>query len=146
MKIFTIGFTQKSAKDFFSLLKNNGVKEVVDIRLGVTSQLAAFAKGEDLKYFLAEICKIPYSHDLLFAPTEELLKDYRKKTIDWKEYELRFEQIMKKRNIRTYIKNNYLCKDGICLLCSEPTPEHCHRRLLAEIFNEVFQNVEIVHL
>ena len=146
MKIFTIGFTQKTAKEFFSLLKDNGVKEVVDIRLGVTSQLAAFAKGEDLKYFLAEICGITYSHDLLLAPTEELLKDYKKKLIDWREYEVRFAKIMEDRNIRQYVGNHYKNKDKICLLCSEPTPENCHRRLVAEIFKEVFCGVDIINL
>lgn len=146
MKVFTIGFTQKTAKEFFSLLKNNAIKEVVDIRLGVTSQLAAFAKGEDLRYFLAEICDIDYTHDLLLAPTEELLKDYKKKLINWSEYEVRFDEIMEERNISLYIKNRYWNKDNFCLLCSEPTPEYCHRRLVAEIFSEVFRDVEIIHL
>lgn len=146
MKLFTIGFTQKTAEQFFNLIRNNGVKELIDIRLGVTSQLAAFAKGADLKFFLKEICAIPYSHDTLLAPTDELLKDYKKKLITWKEYEERFAEIMQERNICAYLKNNYSKRDGICLLCSEPTPKMCHRRLVANIFCEVFQDVDLIHL
>lgn len=146
MRIFTIGFTQKSAEQFFNLIRNNGVKELVDIRLGVTSQLAAFAKGEDLKFFLKEICGIPYSHDIFLAPTEDLLKDYKKKIISWQEYEKRFADIMWQRNSRAYIEKTYAGRDRVCLLCSESTPEMCHRRLVAEIFCEVFQNTDLIHL
>lgn len=146
MKIFTIGFTQKSAEQFFTLLQRNGVTCVVDIRLGVTSQLAAFAKGEDLKYFLKSICNISYVHDLAFAPTESLLKSYKNKKISWQEYEKTFGEIMQSRNIVDHIKTHYSGKSDFCLLCSEPTPENCHRRLVANIFKEIYPNAEIIHL
>ena len=133
MKLYTIGFTQKNARTFFNLLRDNNVKTVVDIRLNNTSQLAAFAKGEDLKFFLTEFCQIEYVHDITFAPTETLLKDYKNKKISWFEYEKEFSRIMEGRNIKNYIIKNYSNKDSICLLCSE-------------IFGEVFEDVQIIHL
>ena len=81
MKLYTIGFTQKNARTFFNLLRDNNVKTVVDIRLNNTSQLAAFAKGEDLKFFLTEFCQIEYLHDITFASTKTLLKDYKNNKI-----------------------------------------------------------------
>lgn len=146
MKLYTIGFTQKNARTFFNLLRDNNVKTVVDIRLNNTSQLAAFAKDEDLKFFLTEFCQIEYVHDITFAPTETLLKDYKNKKISWFEYEKEFSRIMEGRNIKNYIIKNYSNKDSICLLCSEALPNQCHRRLVAEIFGEVFEDVQIIHL
>ncbi|MBQ8178150.1 MAG: DUF488 domain-containing protein [Clostridia bacterium] len=146
MKLFTIGFTQKNARKFFGLLQKNGIKTVVDIRLNNTSQLAAFAKGEDLKFFLTEFCAIDYIHDVTFAPTESLLKDYKSKKVSWYDYEKEFDRIMLGRNIKNHILNNYSNKDSICLLCSEALPNQCHRRLVANIFKETLNDVEIVHL
>lgn len=146
MKLYTIGFTQKNARKFFNLLRDNNVKTVVDIRLNNTSQLAAFAKGEDLKFFLTEFCNIDYIHDTTFAPTEELLKDYKNKKVSWGDYEKEFDRIMEGRNIRSYIFKNYANKDFICFLCSEALPNQCHRRLIAEIFKETLEDVQIIHL
>jgi uncharacterized protein (DUF488 family) len=146
MKVYTIGFTQKNARKFFNLLRDNNVKTVVDIRLNNTSQLAAFAKGEDLKFFLTEFCGIEYIHDITFAPTEILLKDYKNKKVSWLDYEDEFDRIMKRRNIKEYIAKNYANKDSICLLCSEASPNQCHRRLVAEIFKETLDGVQIIHL
>lgn len=147
MKIFTIGFTQKSAETFFGLLKENGVKTLVDVRRNNTSQLAAFAKGDDLGYFLREIAGIGYVHDILLAPTEELLKRYKRGETTWEEYETEFADIMAARGIEAHIGANYADVPApVCLLCSEATPEHCHRRLVADIFAKVFPGSEIVHL
>ena len=146
MKVYTIGFTQKNARKFFNLLRDNNVKVVVDIRLNNISQLAAFAKGEDLKFFLTEFCGIEYIHDITFAPTEILLKDYKNKKVSWLDYEDEFDRIMKRRNIKEYIAKNYANKDSICLLCSEALPNQCHRRLVAEIFKETLEEVQIIHL
>ena len=146
MKVFTIGFTQKNARKFFSLLRDNNVKTVVDIRLNNTSQLAAFAKGDDLKFFLTEFCNIEYIHDTTFAPTEELLKDYKNKKVSWLDYEKEFDRIMGMRNIKSYISKNYADKNSICLLCSEALPNQCHRRLVAEIFKDTLHDVQIINL
>lgn len=146
MRLFTIGFTQKSAKQFFTLLKNNGVRTVIDIRLNNTSQLAAFAKGNDLKYFLNDFCDINYIHDVNFAPTESLLKDYKNKKISWDEYEKVFYSVMRKRDIENYILKNYANMDNICLLCSEVLPNQCHRRLVAQIFENTLTDVRVINL
>ncbi len=147
MKIYTIGYTQKSAEEFFGLLISSGVKTLIDVRLNNSSQLAAFSKGEDLKYFLHAIAGIGYCHDVSLAPTEDLLKRYRKGETPWEGYEAEFAEIMKARSAREHILAAYKdCASPVCLLCSEPTPEHCHRRLVAALFAEVFPGSEIVHL
>ena len=144
IRIFTIGFTKKNAEQFFTLLKKSGVKKLVDIRLNNRSQLAGFTKGEDLEYFLKEIAGIDYVHDLDFAPTKELLKKYREKKISWNEYETEFNQILESRMTNRKIDpNDY---DLSCLLCSEPTPERCHRRLVAEYLEVILNDIKVIHL
>ena len=148
IKLFTIGFTKKDAKTFFDLLNNNGVTLIVDVRLNNTSQLAGFSKYPDIEYFLKKCANCIYISDKKFSPEETTLNDYKKKKISWDEYVLQFNATMKKRNIIEYIKNNYLDivnHQNICFLCSEETPEHCHRRLIAEIFVQVF-DAKIFHL
>jgi len=142
--IFTIGFTKKNAKTFFSKLRNAGVTRLIDVRLNNVSQLAGFAKRDDLTFFLKELCNCDYNHIPDFAPTKEILDAYKKKEIDWVEYEIRFNQLIEKRKIEDMISKGDL--NNSCLLCSEPTPEQCHRRLVAEYFKERFGNIEIKHL
>ena len=144
MKVFTIGFTKKSAEQFFNTLSRNGVTKIIDIRLNNKSQLAAFAKEEDLRYFLKKICTIEYLHIPQCAPSEELLKKYQKKEIDWNGYEKEYKGLINKRNVVSLFKKDNLA--NICLLCSEQTPEQCHRRLLVEYLKDHFSDIEIVHL
>lgn len=145
--IFTIGFTQKSAQVFFDLLTKNKVDLLIDIRLNNTSQLAGFAKFPDIQFFLKNIGSIDYVHDTAFSPTDDLLKNYKSKKVSWSEYEDIFENIMSDREIDNYIKEHYTkySNQNICLLCSEPTEQHCHRRLVAEHFKEVLET-KVVHL
>ena len=126
--LYTIGFTQTSAENFFTRLKNAGVNAVVDIRLNNRSQLAGFAKYPDIDWFLRSVAGITYIYDDSFAPTDEILKAYQKKKINWSEYEKQFTELMKNRNIEEHIRLDYtsLIDQNICFLCSEPTPEHCH--------------------
>lgn len=145
-KFFTIGFTQKTAEDFFTSLKNNNIEIILDIRLNNTSQLAAFSKYPDIKYFLREICNIEYIHDVLFSPDENTLKRYKSKEICWELYAKEFEETMIKRNINDHITKNYSLNKNICLLCSEPKPEHCHRSLVAKKFIQCFDNSTIINL
>lgn len=145
-KIYTIGFTKKTAEEFFTLLEENHVSKLIDVRLSNNSQLAAFTKFPDISYFLKRICNIEYVHDLDLAPSEKILSNYKKKLIDWVDYEIEFSALMGARNINNHIISNYPDEYNYCLLCSESTPEHCHRRLVAEIFAKVLKNVEIVHL
>ena len=121
MKIFTIGFTKKSAESFFSRLRNSGAKRIVDVRLNNVSQLAGFAKKDDLKYFLREICQMDYVHLPVLAPTQELLDNYKKKRGSWALYECQFTELMRAREIEKNLDNN-LISDG-CLLCSEDKPD-----------------------
>lgn len=147
MIIYTIGFTQKSAEQFFELLKANSIELLVDIRLNNKSQLAGFTKGTDLAYFLKEICETKYIHCEEFAPTKELLSDYQKGKVTWPEYEEVFDLIMERRGAYKKFLERFSQFDRVCLLCSEPTPEQCHRRLVAEKIQSYSpDNVEVIHL
>lgn len=142
--LFTIGFTKKKAEMFFGKLSDAGVEKLIDIRLNNVSQLAGFAKKNDLIYFLKKICNCDYTHKPLLAPTKEILDGYKKKVIDWSEYEKRFNDLLKERKAHTLVSSSEL--HMACLLCSEPTPEKCHRRLVAEYLKNYFENIEIRHL
>jgi uncharacterized protein (DUF488 family) len=144
MKIFTIGFTKSSAESFFGRLQLAGVKKVVDVRLNNVSQLAGFAKRDDLRYFLKSICEIGYEQYAEFAPTQEMLDAYKKERGDWSEYERRFLELMAERRIENVVARDRL--DEACLLCSEDKPHHCHRRLVAEYLKEKWGDLEISHL
>lgn len=144
MKIFTIGFTKKSAEQFFTLLKQPNLVRLVDARLNNVSQLAGFTKKNDLKFFLREICNIDYVHLPELAPSKDILDAYKKNSGDWDTYEKQFLSLMMTRRVEDKVDKNLI--DGGCLLCSEATPEHCHRRLVAEYFRNKWGDVEIVHL
>ncbi len=142
--LFTIGFAGKTAKDFFEALKISGVRRVVDIRLNNSSQLAGFTKRRNLEYFLRTIADIEYMHEPDLVPTKEILDDFKKKRIDWNEYEIRYRRLINDRRPAEKFKPEDF--DRACLLCSEPTAEHCHRRLAAEYLRDAWENVTIVHL
>jgi uncharacterized protein (DUF488 family) len=144
MKIFTIGFTKKSAETFFARLRDTGVQRLVDVRLNNVSQLAGFTKKEDLRYFARAICGIAYVHLTELAPTQEILDAFKKKKGDWGEYERKFLELLKARRVESRVSREML--DGGCLLCSEETAEHCHRRLVAEYLKAHWGEVEIDHL
>lgn len=144
MKLFTIGFTKKSANRFFDLLRDSGVKRVLDVRINNGSQLAGFAKKDDLAFFLKEICGMGYVHLPDLAPTKELLKEYRAGTVDWETYEKRFTELMRERRIEETTPKEVLSEG--CLLCSEDQPHHCHRRLVAEYLKRHWGDIDIDHL
>ncbi len=144
MKIFTIGFTKKSAEQFFRRLKQPGLERIIDTRLNNVSQLAGFTKKEDLRFFLREICHIDYVHLPELAPTQDILDAYKKKGGDWSTYERQFLALMAKRRVEETIDKKLIA--GGCLLCSEATPEHCHRRLVAEYLREKWGDVDIQHI
>lgn len=145
MKIYTIGFTKKNASSFFGMIAQSGVKRVVDVRLNNVSQLAGFAKKEDLKYFLKKICNIDYVHEPLLAPTKQMLDEYKKNGGNWDVYEARFSDLMAVRQIEKNVPKELV--DDSCLLCSEDKPHHCHRRIVAEYFKSHWpEEVKINHL
>ncbi len=145
MKIYSIGFTQRSAEDFFNTLKSAGIRRLVDIRLNNTSQLAAFAKKDDLAYFLKAICKIDYRHEPLLAPTQEILDAYKKSKGDWATWERDFNALIRSRKIEKKLDRAEFSQPTV-LLCSEFTPEHCHRRLVLEYLTRKWGDVTIIHL
>ena len=146
MKLYTIGFTQTSAEEFFRRLRDNGVRRLVDIRLNPHGQLSGFAKKEDLPYFLRALAAdCAYLHLPALAPTKEILKDYRADG-DWPKYVTRFEALMDARDIPNALDRAEFESAACCLLCSEATPEQCHRRLVAERLAARWPDVEIVHL
>lgn len=143
-ELYTIGFTKKSAEQFFDLLTTNKVEKIVDTRINNTSQLAGYAKNPDLQFFAKKIGNIKYQHETDFAPTKELLAKYRKKEMTWEAYEIEYLNLLDMRKIAKKINIEKLHKH--CLLCSEHTAEKCHRRLLAEYFQSVKSDVRIIHL
>ena len=144
MKIFTIGFTKKSAREFFGMLRRPGLRRLIDVRLNNVSQLAGFSKKDDLQFFCETILSIEYLHLPELAPTQEMLDGFKKNHGAWTEYEAKFLALMVERKVETTLSRSEL--DGGCLLCSEPTPEHCHRRLVAEYLEAKWDDVEIEHL
>jgi len=144
IRIFTIGFTGKTARQFFTKLKEAGVETVIDVRLNNKSQLAGFTKKHDLEYFLSEITRIRYIHKPNLAPDKDILDGYRKKDIDWVEYERRFKKLLVERDIKNNITPTEL--DNACILCSEESPDKCHRRLVVEYLRDIWGNVVITHL
>ena len=147
MTLYTIGFTKSTAEHFFKRLREAGVEVVLDVRLKNNSQLAGFARTPDIGYFLGGLIDAEYIHDPYLAPTDEILTAYKKKQINWTEYEERFTDLLIERNADAYLAENYADAKvkKYCLLCSEDTPERCHRRLIAERMSRLM-NLEIVHL
>ena len=146
MKIYTIGFTQKSAETFFELLRQNDVQRLLDIRINPKGQLSGFAKQEDLSYFLDKLAAgCQYVYMPMLAPTKEILSDYRADK-NWPHYVTRFEELMDSRHIPETLDRSDFESLTTCLLCSEPKPKQCHRRLIAERFAAHWPGVEIVHL
>ncbi|HKX23107.1 MAG TPA: DUF488 domain-containing protein [Rhizorhapis sp.] len=142
--LFTIGFTHKSAEDFFTRLRKAGVKRVVDVRLNNVSQLAGFSKRDDLQYFLKTILGIDYIHLPVLAPTQDFLDEFKKNKGDWKVYEDKFLRLIEARQIEKQVPREVLSEG--CLLCSEDKPHHCHRRLVAEYLRDKLGDIRIGHL
>jgi uncharacterized protein (DUF488 family) len=145
VEIYTIGFTRKSAADFFGLLRRAGIRRLIDVRLNNTSQLAGFAKRDDLRYFLREICAAEYLHEPLLSPTEEILAAYKKKTMSWDQYETAFRALLAQRRAEQAVPKSLFDVPAV-LLCSEPSAARCHRRLVAEHLAEAWGGVNVVHL
>jgi uncharacterized protein (DUF488 family) len=145
MNVYTIGFTKKNAETFFKFMRSSNIKTLIDVRLNNVSQLAGFAKKDDLKFFLRELCSTEYVHIPDLTPTKEILDPYKKGEMTWASYEEKFLGLMAKRNVERSIKSQLL--DQGCLLCSEHEPHMCHRRLVAEYLNETSGlDLKIKHL
>jgi hypothetical protein len=145
MRVFTMGFTKKNAELFFKKIEDNKIQILIDVRLNNHSQLAGFTKEKDLTYFLKKICFCEYIHMVEYAPTKEILDDYKKGKIDWAGYKESFLQLIGRRHIEETFVKNFSKYDRVLLLCSEPTPENCHRRLVAEYLKDK-TGCELIHL
>lgn len=142
--LYTIGFTNKSAEQFFGLLHGSNVQRIVDTRINNTGQLSGFAKGADLAFFARQIGNMGYCHNTAYAPTKDLLARYRAKELSWVDYEIDYLNLLDMRQVAQNLPIETLHQN--CLLCSEHTPEFCHRRLLAEYLQHRFTGVSIHHL
>jgi len=145
VEIYSIGFTKKSASQFFGALKTSGIERLLDVRLNNTSQLAGFAKQSDLPFFLREICGANYEHEPLLAPTKEILDTFKKRKGSWDVYTEAYLSLLRIRKVESALSREDFLGRTV-LLCSEATPEHCHRRLALEYLKEHWGDVRIIHL
>jgi len=145
VEICTIGFTKKSAAQFFGALRKAEVKQLIDVRLNNVSQLAGFTKRDDLEFFLDELCGASYLHELLLAPTQALLDSYKKRHLAWVEYEDQFLQLMVDRRVEDRLDPGLFVRRTV-LLCSEPTAVRCHRRLVVDYLDKTWGGVTAMHL
>lgn len=145
MEIYSIGFTQKSASQFFGALKASRIERLLDVRLNNTSQLAGFAKQSDLHYFLREICNVDYEHEPLLAPTQDILDSFKKRKGDWDVYVTAYLDLIRTRKVESVLSKESFARKTV-LLCSEATPEHCHRRLALEYLQQHWGGIIIQHL
>ena len=145
MEVYSIGFTKKTAEQFFGLLNRAGIRCLLDVRLSNVSQLAGFTKRDDLAFFAREICRAEYRHEPLLAPTQDMLDALKKHKGSWADYEADFLRLIADRQIERNLDRSIFAAPT-ALLCSEPTAEHCHRRLVLEYLRDKWGDLEIRHL
>lgn len=145
MEVYTIGFAQKTAEEFFGALRRVDIKHLIDVRLNNTSQLAGYTKARDLPFFLRELCGIEYHYEPLLAPSRAILDTFKKKKGSWQEYENQFLMLMEQRKVEERIPQSLLDMPTV-LLCSEAKPQHCHRRLVLEYLHNKWGGLKIIHL
>jgi uncharacterized protein (DUF488 family) len=145
MNLYTIGFTQKTAEQFFGLLKDAGIRTLLDIRISNSSQLAGFTKAQDLKFFLKALCKAKYVHQPLLAPTRELMEQYRGKKISPAEFRSGYLRLLTQRHAADKVERKTL-EGPTVLLCAEVKAEECHRSFAAEYLAKRWPDLHPVHL
>jgi uncharacterized protein (DUF488 family) len=144
VRLYTVGFTKKPAREFFSLVAESGATSLLDVRLNNVSQLAGFTKKQDLDFFSSKVLGIPYRHELLLAPSAAMLSAYRGGDQDWNWYQAQYSALLSERRVEARLDPALL--DGACLLCTEPTADRCHRRLAAEYLQDHWGAFDITHL
>lgn len=148
MEVYTIGFTKKTAAEFFGILRHAGIRRLLDVRLHNSSQLAGFTKQSDLPFFLRELCQAEYVYEQLLAPTSPILAAYRKgrpAADAWEGYQRQFLRLMAERRVEDALDRSAF-EVPTALLCSEPTAERCHRRLALEYLASKWGDLAIQHL
>ena len=143
--LYTIGFQGKALSEFISLLRRSGVDAVIDVRLRNTSQLAGYTKRDDLRFLLQEGFGIAYEHRPELAPTPEIFDAYRREK-DWPAYEAQYGPLLVDQQAETIAHQIFARYQAPCLLCSEPTADQCHRRLIAEYWTNHIQDLVVLHL
>ena len=145
MRIYTIGFTGKSAEEFFTLLQSAEAAVLLDIRVHNRSQLAGFTRRDHMPFLTENLTNLRYIELPILAPESDLLKQYRTDG-DWDNFEVQYLQLLVDRNAVAAIDRG-MFSDGVVLMCSEPTAEKCHRRLAADhLRTHVFADADIIHL
>jgi uncharacterized protein (DUF488 family) len=144
MKLFTIGFTGKSAEEFFSILTKNKVSTVIDIRLNNNNMFAGFTKKENFPYVLRHLAGIDYIEMRSCTPTDELLNNLKNEEITWSEYKKQYLKLLKEQKVVEKFSKKILSR--ACLLCAEPEPDYCHRKLLADYLSKNFDGIVVEHL
>lgn len=143
--LYTIGSSKKLAEQFFGLLKEHGIQRLVDVRRRNRSNLLGFARQADLQYLLRELCSAEYRHAPDLAPPQDLLDAWQKKEISWTDYEARFIPLLKQWKVEARFNTEFFARPTV-LLCSEPSADQCHRRLVAEYLSEKYPEIEVVHI
>jgi uncharacterized protein (DUF488 family) len=143
--VYTIGFQRKPLSKFINLLRQAGVDAVIDVRLRNTSQLAGYSKRNDLDFLLTHGFGIAYEHHPELAPSNEIFDAYREEK-DWDAYTARFKPLLAERQAEAVGRDVLSRYQSPCLLCSEPTSDQCHRRLVAEHWAAHIPDLTIVHL
>lgn len=143
MRLYTLGFSHKSAEEFFDILRESGARRVVDIRRSNTNQLAGFTKKDDLRYFLKVILDMPYTHEVSLAPSADLMHAYRHDEIAFDEFARKLRAEYDDGEVSSLDRS--VLSDAV-LLCSEADPSTCHRLVAAEYLAEAWDDVEVVHL
>ena len=143
--LYTIGFTQKSLRQFVGLLRDAGVDGMVDVRRNNVSQLAGYAKRDDLAFIL-ETFRIGYVEEKRLAPPKELLDRYHRDH-DWAAYVPHFQRlVLDVQPLDAILRDIADRFTRPCLLCVEPEPIQCHRRLIGEAFQRLRPGLELHHL
>ena len=145
MHLYTIGYSEKTAQEFFELLKLNHIDCLVDIRIYPDHEGAMYASKRDLPYLLKELAGCDYTYMGSLAPTPKLLEDVHKDN-DHDKYARGFAKIMAEGKIPHSLDREFFEKQTCCLLCFEATAEFCHRRLVAEQMQKYLEGMEIIHL
>jgi uncharacterized protein (DUF488 family) len=145
VEIYSIGFTKRSAEEFFGALEAAGIQRLMDVRLNSRSQLAGFTKGADLAFFLKRILGTSYVQEPSLAPTQEMLSAYRRQEIAWSVYETEYLRLIETRDVERHLDRASF-EVRTVLLCSEREPTRCHRRLAAEYLAARWDDMEIRHL
>lgn len=143
--VYTIGYERRPLSQLIGALRAAGVDAVIDIRLRNTSQLAGYTKRDDLAFLLQEGFGIAYEHHPELAPTDDILDAYRRDE-DWEVYQARFRPLLADRQAEQTGHDILARYRTVCLLCSEPTADRCHRRLVADYWAEQIPSLRVVHL